>query len=384
MQRNHAVDGLRGIFLVLMTYYHLLFFPFSHWHRIGENTYDPLGYGSGAEGFFLLSGLVCAWSYQSSREKHGDQSASARVYARVRGIYKWHLISFAFVVALCLLLPRQAAVWASRPSLASLVDHPVLSLLLAPFFLAMPVTLDVLPLYFVFIGVVPTILRAFYRNQGHRVLLFSLGLWAVSAAQLWFGAFAYLTKAFPSIPFSPSFYDPMALQIVFVAGLFLGFHSRNQTMPAPMRSRWLLPAAVAISVVGLLDRHWLHVSQQYLPVTWTYPAFVGIVRLLNFAALAVVFAEIVRRNPAVFCWRPFVVLGRSSLYVFVWQVVLDYILAFGRGTFESLHVLANVGLLLLALCSLWFPVLLLRTAASFGHDHLITRGKATGSPLATT
>ena len=101
MNRQSALDGFRGLLLVVMTIDHLpgLFRLYS---------YEALGFASAAEGFVFLSGFVAAMVYGREAD---PLRCRTTVLARVRKIYKYHLVLLFGILALALLIPEYSEGW---------------------------------------------------------------------------------------------------------------------------------------------------------------------------------------------------------------------------------------------------------------------------------
>ena len=90
MNRINALDGIRGILLVVMTINHLI------WVSGGQTmlqlfTLEPFGQFGAAEGFILISGLLAGLVY--SQPKYSYKQLKEKAFLRAFEIYKYHIVS---------------------------------------------------------------------------------------------------------------------------------------------------------------------------------------------------------------------------------------------------------------------------------------------------
>ena len=65
VKRIGAIDFVRGLMLLQMSWDHFLWFPFQAHQAWTNYTYEALGFVSAAEGFVCLSGMAAAVAYVS-------------------------------------------------------------------------------------------------------------------------------------------------------------------------------------------------------------------------------------------------------------------------------------------------------------------------------
>ncbi len=309
--RDMRLDALRGFFLIIMAGVHAPT-PVSH------AVQDPLGYNGAAEGFIFLSACLAGIVYGKSYQQSDWRVMSRRAWRRTGQIYLVHL---------GVLLPIVLVVWAladSMPPLAvhfsDFLGHPWGSLALMPLLLHQPPLFDILPLYVIFLGVMPWLL-AFTRRHGWEIILAVSALgWL--AAQFKLDA-RLLGDPARLLPLRWGAFDLLAWQFLWVCGLALGETSLRRPIIKSGLRFWLGAPAAALVLVALLSR------RGYWPDAWLPPDIflwmdkwtLGPLRLLNFAAWAVLLLAWNPRVPKLLM-APVALLGRHSLAVFAFHLPL--------------------------------------------------------------
>ena len=312
MARRTEIDALRGLLLVLMALAHL---P----TRASVYVNQPLGFVSAAEGFVFLSAFLAGCTCCTMLAARGAQHARSHFSVRALKLYGYHvaLLLFAFTIAAAF------AALTGRPALRNLLsfyfDSPTVAIISGPLLLYQPPLFDILPMYIVFIALTPWLLEITAREGWRKVLTLSVLLWIfaqVGGRRLLYETLVPLTGVYFPMEAGGSF-DMLAWQLLWVGGLWIGarYAARPIHPGVPLPTVGL---AFAGAAAFLLWRHGIG-------AIWTdferwYPALdkwhLGVLRILNFAALAVVVNYLVL--PAL-AWLHFSVLsllGRASLQVF--------------------------------------------------------------------
>jgi len=311
--RLEYLDTLRGLLLVIMAVNHI---P-SPLHAVTDH---PLGFMSAAEGFVFLSGLMAGRVFTRRLLRDGQSALWRGCFLRARSLYFYHLASYFTV----LLIVGTALLWNGQvPPNAPLqmIAHPVRTLLLTgPLLVYQPALLDILPMYFGFILLVPALILACERGLRNWVL----GL----SASLWFAVNAFCPQTPNTLYLSVGAFNMCAWQILFVAGGVLGHAwargDRLVTLPrGPLL--WILVtgcgllfavrhAFVAPGIpANVLD--WLTNKNNLAPL-----------RLANTAGLFMLVRYAASRWPIMLSWAPLAFLGRASLAVFTVHVVVAYVI----------------------------------------------------------
>ncbi len=311
MRRRTELDALRGLLLLIMALAHL---P----TRVSAYANQPIGFVSAAEGFVFLSAFV-AGSASSAWMAEGLHLARTKLWSRALKLYTYHLglLLFAFTIAAAF------AATTGRPALRNLLtfyfDSPVMAVLSGPLLLYQPPLFDILPMYIVFLAVTPWLLtRTAVRGWGG-VLAVSALLWAFAQVSGWRLLHEQLTATLGlAVPFDVAgSFDPFAWQLLWIAGLWAGARHDSRAVRSA-----LSPAVVAAAFgVGCAMLLWRHGIGGFWPDPSTLVALLdkwrlGPLRLLNFAALAVVFAVALIPLLAWLHVSVLSLLGRASLQVF--------------------------------------------------------------------
>ncbi|HYE51719.1 MAG TPA: OpgC domain-containing protein [Azospirillaceae bacterium] len=379
MRRFEILDGLRGYFLVFMLLHHL---PLSAGVPLAGLHHGSLGYVQDAQGFVFLSGLVFAVAGTRLSHRGRADEVGARARARAAEIARHALGLVAALLTLALAVPASAAFWG--PFLPDLHLAPATHGPLALLLLYQPSFLDILPQYILYLLAAPVLLRLILAGRGAAVAAGSLAAWG--AVQL--GWHLPLTSAVEQalgtvLPgaFLRGHFNPFAWQVLFVSGLLAG---ADAARGAPALGRWLEPGrtgplrlALAVLLVFLLYRIGFALGWLEGPAAERFGAAAnrtefGPVFLLNFAALAYAVAWLVVAGPRsgsaaarrLAGWlrrlleHSFLrLLGRHSLPVYAFHVVLVYAAAALEWAAGPLGPAAATALALAAVAALALPAL---------------------------
>ena len=341
--RDMRLDALRGLFLIIMAGVHAPT-PVSH------AAQDPLGYNGAAEGFIFLSACLAGIVYGRTYQQADWTAMSRRAWKRTRQIYLVHL---------SVLVPIVLIVWAladTLPPLAShfsdFLAHPWGSLALMPLLLHQPPLFDILPLYVIFLGVMPWLLAVARRRGWGMILAVSALGWLAAQCKL---DARLIGDAARLLPLRWGAFDLLAWQFLWVFGLALGETSLRRPIIKPGRRLWLGVPAAMIVLVGLLSRHGFWPQAWWDPdiFLWMDKWTLGPLRLLNFAAWT---GLLLAWNPHPPKWflAPAALLGRHSLAVFAFHLPLVIAAAVMIQMFMMSNAMQTViGLMVIALLFVW-------------------------------
>ncbi|HEY0975492.1 MAG TPA: OpgC domain-containing protein [Solimonas sp.] len=326
MNRRAELDALRGLLLVLMTITHL---P----TRFSAYSSQAFGFVSAAEGFVFLSGFVAGLLYWRGMAMHGETWMRAKLFARARELYGWHLALLVFLFTIGAALGH----YAERPLLRNLLsfyfEQPGLALWTAPLLLYQPPLLDILPTYIVMLLLTPVWLGQARRHGWAPVLFCSALIWVfaqVGGRALLLDGFNLLTgDRVPTLPLPAlGYFDDFAWQLLWVFGLWSGHLMSEHRLPAQLPRRSMRVAAVLTALAylawyhGVLEAALMNVGIPLL-APGDVPLFDKVVlrplRVLNFAVLAITIGlllprlSMLLRNAAMALLG---LLGRASLRVF--------------------------------------------------------------------
>lgn len=342
--RLALLDGLRGYFLAMMMLHHLVF---DGGTSLALLHHASLGFVEDAQGFVFLSGFVLGLVYTKVLARQGWEALRQKSRTRIWELYQVIVLTFVVLLVAVALWPELAPSW--QPYLGNLTEGPsstygaLLALVYQPDFG------DVLPQYMLYILVAPWLIRAFQRGQASTVLGCSLMLWGLSNLGLHYLLVDGLAWLLQSLGLAPethlkAYFNPFGWQLIFVAGLFLGWDMAPQggqqkalSWILKPRSAWVWTSTIA--VVFFLVMRVLH-GQGAIPGHYAdsfYRVFnrsnLSLVHVLNFMATAYLFTWFLRHQGRVgqglrtFFHLPFFVfLGQHSLQVYAFHVVVVYAL----------------------------------------------------------
>lgn len=290
---------------------------------LSRYTYEFAGYVSAAEGFVLLSGYVTGLSFTRAALANPG-SLWPKAARRIRTIYVAHALTFLVLFATLRWVPGVVAEDSSWAKLFQM--HPVDAVLLGLSGLYQPEFLDILPMYCLFLLLVPFTVRKLQAGEGIKVLCGSFSIWV--AAQLGLSA-KLIVWLGTVLPVWLGDFDPFAWQFLFVCGVCWGYRTSAGAAKRPLFQVPALPFWLFIAPLVVLLFLWRH-GLLTPPVVWNLEAlqtgmnkqYLGGIRLFNLALLAGCLGS--------FRWAlvpeklvaPLALLGRHSLAAFSIHVYL--------------------------------------------------------------
>lgn len=287
--------------------------------------YAPWGLSDSSEQFVFLSGFTLGSVFGRKAARGGWRAAAADLLRRTWRLYRTHLLVFAayglmVAVAGATLLPGEVERMGWLPVLA----HPLARL---PAVLAMveqPAFMGILPLFVWCMLLLPGFAAAEAR-WGDRALLLPLGLYGL----VWALKYSFGLAWESSIGF-----NPLAWQLLFLGGAWLGRRALLHGRALPFGGRFARAVTVAAALVlaaALLVRLGWHgfIGFQVFPQDeWLVDKKdLAPARLLHALALAWLVAALVPREAA---WmhrplsRRMAAIGRNSLQVFCVGLFLSW------------------------------------------------------------
>ncbi|MGE0667801.1 MAG: OpgC family protein [Sphingomonadales bacterium] len=346
--RFEPLDGLRGYFLVFMLLNHL---SFQNGYFLVKLNVGELSFVQDAPGFVFLSGLLIGMVYTGRMAKRGLMGAAPQMWRRALELFVYAVACLAAALVLAKLIPHTHAAW--KPWLGDLIGGGPAFKAAALALIYQPTYMDILPQYIVYLTVAPPLLWLCARGHWHWVAIGSALMWLAVQFGLHLplaGAInGALDRLHDGLEMRATF-NMMAWQLVFMVGMVLGSLTMQgvidwRSVFDPRRHR-LMTAALALVVFFLAIK--LSWTAGLLPSAMLMrfgefdirPEFSAIY-MLNFAAMAYVVGWLMVAGPrsssraargagafldGLFRLRFLRLLGRHSLQVYAWHVVLVYLL----------------------------------------------------------
>src|ERR1700742_154174 len=278
--RDLRLDLFRGLALWLIFLDHI---PQNIVNWITIRNY---GFSDAAEIFVFISGYTAAFVYGRAMRERGFIIAGARILKRVWQVYVAHVFIFVIFMAQIAYLTTSLdnPLYSEEMRAFDFLQQPGVALIEALLLKFQPNFMDVLPLYIVLLLAFPFVLWLLLRWPYVAVGL-SIALYAAVQHFCW---------NLPSYPTGTWFFNPLAWQLIFVVGAWLGVGGAQQIGPL-LRSRYVVGAAIAFLVVALM-----------VVMTWYFPRYavlipkrvqdliypidknnMDLLRFLHFSALAI-------------------------------------------------------------------------------------------------
>lgn len=315
-ERDDRIDFLRGVALIAMFIDHVPASPLS------LLTFRSFSFCDAAELFFFLSGMTASIIYLPQLREAGLVVALVRILRRAWQLYAAQMMLLVFVAAEVALIVAATGNqdYFGGFRIRHFFDQTDATILPALLLSYQPAYLDILPVYVVLFLALPLVLYGLAR-RAWVVFALSTALYLAVQAEGW---------TFHSYPWNVGWqFNPLAWQFIFVMGATFGAFER---VPQIVRSKWAIAIAAAIAAVCAVVQ--LSVAlNPYIPVIPSLWAWIpdasksdlGWLRLLSFAALAILAARILPRRGRIdrhIAVAAVVACGRHSLAAFSLSVLL--------------------------------------------------------------
>jgi len=321
MNRIIQVDFFRGLFLIIITTNHFL-----SWHNIiFYFTSEFIGWVTAAEGFVFLSGLTAGIVYSRKLVEKGEAFITLAARKRAWTIYKYHLILFLLAIIIIFSHSFMIEFWfVNYEDFKLILRKPVLAMLLGSTLLYQPIYLDILPMYALYILLLPLTLKYLDKGKHGLVLACSFIVYLI-------GTFNPVSKLFDHFNIltevETGFFNLLSWQLLFIGGLYLGFLTYKNKTSYLLQNKKLFYSAILVCIVLFVFRNVtrqadnLQLNLDY----WISKENLGPLRLLNFSAILMVMSYLASRYKQWFSFEPVCHLGKYSLEVFSLHILLVFI-----------------------------------------------------------
>lgn len=306
MRRDLRLDAIRGFLLAEIA--------FVHTHAPASYLVNEFfGRVSMAAAFVFLSGLVAGSVY--GRIADSSMVNCFKVSTRrAFFIHKYHVVTFLLLCPVALLIPEYVGYlgfnWINEPLEAWRKVVQFIFLGYQPTFFV------VLPLYTLFVLVMPLAFLGFRKGHATTVLAVSFGVWI----------FAQLDIV-DSRAFGGSVFNPFAWQFLYFSGLYIGYYQMHKRQEIVRPQRSLIAICFLIVVLGFSMRWNLVAWPEYVQkgTFLSNKANHSILYLINFYAFVYLVYCVVQRLPELVVIRPLVFLGKHSIQVFSFHILVVYL-----------------------------------------------------------
>ena len=335
MKRYQQLDFFRGFLLIIITVDHFLAYN----NVIKRFTSESVGWVSAAEGFVFISGLTAGLVYTYKFNEKGVEYIKTAARKRAVIIYRNHIILFLLTFLAITLIPLFGKYWLETTveggSYALFFEKPIWALTLGSVLLYQPMLLDILPMYTIFMLLVPLAIKVFHKGWSRQLLVILAVLYALSTSNHLFGFTDVVIKNTSYVMMGA--FHILCWQLLFFLGLFAGFSIYHGKTIDWKKNKLLLFGAVTVCLILFCMKNFhieiVSVSMELLTDKFS----LGIVRLLNFISLTIVLFFIVAKVPKYFSYKPVCYLGRYSLEVFSLHIILMIFLRPLKDYFSSLY-----------------------------------------------
>ncbi|MGE6742026.1 OpgC family protein [Allorhizobium pseudoryzae] len=378
MKRYDLIDGMRGYFLVFMLINHLIFAG-GYW--LVQVNHNQLAFVEDAQGFVFLSGLLIGMVYVRKMAKGGYEAGRNAIYSRAFELYRYAMGIVLCVLAAQMVLPGAYYVWYNWLGYTTF-DDPLRLAAIASF-VFQPTFMDILPQYIIYMLFAPMLVKLVIDGKWAHVMAGSLILWM--AGQL--GLQKLVTEPINQFFMRPDdqgirvSFNLLGWQIVFYSGLVLGamtslnriewgriFSPQNTFIPtiSALICAFFLPLRI-MTAHGLMPADLIGKF-----ATMEIRADFGPVYLINFVAAATLITWMIIAGPKhkalwvqrianaiiwVLSLKFLQLLGRHSLYVYVWHVGIVYGVYYLDGRTPELSELAKTAIAVSCIALLAIPAL---------------------------
>jgi len=327
--RDRLVDMLRGLALVLIVIDHVNLIARDIGDIGGLRLYllIDVQLADAAEVFVFLSGYVFGLVHGSPGRRLGPSDLARRTLRRILQIFSAYALTVIVVAALYVWLDGAGAIparWAAASQI-TMLDQPGLGLLSGMIGLTVTVFfVNILHLYILLLAFGLPMLLFWHRLPWAAV--------AVSAA-IWLVAQTMDPASMPRWAGMRAF-NPLAWQLLFCAGMFLGTHRFLDRIRNRPQKPWLALAVGVVAVAAVLRAAIAPVGAHVFPasliefarlVALTAKPVLGPARLIDFAALVYLAWTLMPPAARLDRWGParlLATLGSHSLEMFCVGTVL--------------------------------------------------------------
>lgn len=332
--RDLRLDFFRGVGLLFIFLDHIPDNVVSYF------TLTNVAFCDAAEVFVFISGFTATLVFGRVMNRQGTAFAAAQILKRCWTLYVAHIFLFMIFIAQVSYTAARFnnSMFLDEMRIAEFLQEPHVAVLKAVVLQFQPEFMDILPLYIV-------LLLAF------TVLLPGLRRWPMPVVGLSIAVYIaanVLHFNFRKYPDGVWYFNPLAWQLVFVLGAAFALPRidvRGPVLQRPPRLIWLTAGFLTFTVMAKVAMTVVYLTSGDLP-PWAVRVLyavadktnLGLLRLLNFLALAHVIVTVFRRDHPIFrrTWaEPVIMCGQNSLNIFCLGIFLSVLAHFVLSEFDG-------------------------------------------------
>lgn len=322
LERDNRIDTIRGLLLISMSINH-----YGGW--LAEYTWQPFGYVSDAEGFIFLSGFVFALVY--SRYVTNLKLLAKKIFHRAFTVYHYHIYLVFGIPLISLFIPGYRECWSNM--IYYLYNVSVVKYAIGSFFMInQPTFMDILPMYTIFIFFCWPILLLLIHGKDYIAIALCITVWILGQFinPMWYLS-AYIMPGS-----APGIFNLFSWQIVFFMGAYFGFRKRFKMPLTLLENPWIKFFLLAVFVFLFLVRYEIIHFNPVTMLRLTDRNNLAWLRLINMTAVFFAIYLVLKKIPVRYGILSVGFLGKHSLQVFAFHILIMYILIMPFETGELL------------------------------------------------
>lgn len=322
IERDNRIDTIRGLLLLSMAIDH-----YGGW--AANVIWQPLGYVSDAEGFIFLSGFVFALVY--SRYITDVKLLAKKIFHRAFTVYHYHIYLVFGIPLISILIPAYQECWSNM--IYYLYNVSVIKYIIGSFLMInQPTFMDILPMYTIFIFFCWPMLLLLIHGKNLLAVILCISLWLLGQIinPIWYLS-AYI------LPGSASgIFNLFSWQIVFFMGAYFGFRKRFKMPFVLLENPWIKFSLLIAFIFLFLVRYEVIVFNPETMLRLTDRNNLAWLRLIDMCAVFSVIYLVLKRIPVRYGIPLIDFLGKHSLQVFAFHILIMYLFIMPLGTGETI------------------------------------------------
>ncbi|MEI6055076.1 MAG: OpgC domain-containing protein [Lentisphaerota bacterium] len=340
VERDNRIDTIRGLLLISMAIDH-----YGGW--VANYIWQPFGYVSDAEGFIFLSGFVFALVY--SRYIRDLKLLAKKIFHRAFTVYHYHIYLVFGIPLISLFIPPYQECWSNM--IYYLYNVSVVKYVIGSFFMInQPTFMDILPMYTIFIFFCWPILLLLIHGKDYIAIALCIVFWVLGQFinPVWYLSAYILPGSAPGI------FNLFSWQIVFFMGAYFGFKKRFKMTLTLLEKPWIKFPLLAVFIFLFLVRYQIIDFNPETMLKFTDRNNLAWLRLINMCVVFFAIYLVLKRIPVKYGIPMVNFLGKHSLQVFAFHILVMYLFIMPLGTGETIlekhgNVLYLIGLVLFLL-----------------------------------